>query len=162
MFGNISAFWEWKSLCKCYFIFYSYQFGVKVPVLPSQREEAQLWISLVIDISNFFTAPNFEHVLAVANEEGFVRLYDTEAQNTTKLISKGKYYMIFIWSDKYGMWWNQRKLYAGCLNLIWEVLASFHTLQSPVYRAAMWVCSYKSNGRWIAVCLPCLREAANK
>lgn len=37
---------------------------------------------------SFSAAPNFEHVLAVANEEGFVRLYDTEAQNTTKLISK--------------------------------------------------------------------------
>lgn len=71
---------------------------LKVPVFPPQREEAQLWISFVIDyyISHFFSAPNFEHVLAVANEEGFVRLYDTEAQNTTNLISKGKYYMIFI------------------------------------------------------------------
>lgn len=41
---------------------------------------------------NFFSAPNLEHVLAVANEEGFVRLYDTEAQTTSKLIVKGKYY----------------------------------------------------------------------
>lgn len=39
---------------------------------------------------NFFTAPNLEHVLAVANEEGFVRLYDTEAQTPIKLIFKGK------------------------------------------------------------------------
>ncbi|RLW06889.1 hypothetical protein DV515_00004040 [Chloebia gouldiae] len=37
----------------------------------------------------FSTAPNLEHVLAVANEEGFVRLYDTEAQTTSKLIFKG-------------------------------------------------------------------------
>ncbi|KAF1580619.1 hypothetical protein FQV11_0013083, partial [Eudyptes moseleyi] len=36
----------------------------------------------------FSTAPNLEHVLAVANEEGFVRLYDTEAQTTSKLIVK--------------------------------------------------------------------------
>ncbi|NWR47598.1 DTL protein, partial [Regulus satrapa] len=36
----------------------------------------------------FSTAPNLEHVLAVANEEGFVRLYDTEAQTTSKLIFK--------------------------------------------------------------------------
>jgi len=40
---------------------------------------------------NFFSAPSLEHVLAVANEEGFVRLYDTEAQTTSKLIFKGKY-----------------------------------------------------------------------
>ncbi|NXE89078.1 DTL protein, partial [Menura novaehollandiae] len=36
----------------------------------------------------FSTAPNLEHVLAVANEEGLVRLYDTEAQTTSKLIFK--------------------------------------------------------------------------
>ncbi|XP_008947622.1 PREDICTED: denticleless protein homolog [Merops nubicus] len=36
----------------------------------------------------FSAAPNLEHVLAVANEEGFVRLYDTEAQTTIKLIFK--------------------------------------------------------------------------
>ncbi|KAM9273302.1 denticleless protein homolog [Cariama cristata] len=36
----------------------------------------------------FSAAPNLEHVLAVANEEGFVRLYDTEAQPTSKLIFK--------------------------------------------------------------------------
>ncbi|NXJ60382.1 DTL protein, partial [Rostratula benghalensis] len=36
----------------------------------------------------FSSAPNLEHVLAVANEEGFVRLYDTEAQTTRKLIFK--------------------------------------------------------------------------
>ncbi|XP_041269545.1 denticleless protein homolog [Onychostruthus taczanowskii] len=36
----------------------------------------------------FSTAPDLEHVLAVANEEGFVRLYDTEAQTTSKLIFK--------------------------------------------------------------------------
>ncbi|KAL2305988.1 hypothetical protein Nmel_003887, partial [Mimus melanotis] len=36
----------------------------------------------------FSTAPNLEHILAVANEEGFVRLYDTEAQTTGKLIFK--------------------------------------------------------------------------
>ncbi|NXX20857.1 DTL protein, partial [Podargus strigoides] len=36
----------------------------------------------------FSAAPNLEHVLAVANEEGLVRLYDTEAQNTSKLIFK--------------------------------------------------------------------------
>lgn len=41
---------------------------------------------------DFFSAPNLEHVLAVANEEGFVRLYDTEAQTTSKLIFKGIYY----------------------------------------------------------------------
>ncbi|NXD68451.1 DTL protein, partial [Eolophus roseicapillus] len=36
----------------------------------------------------FSTAPNLEHVLAVANEEGFVRLYDTEAQTPSKRIFK--------------------------------------------------------------------------
>ncbi|NWH61549.1 DTL protein, partial [Geococcyx californianus] len=36
----------------------------------------------------FFSAPDLEHVLAVANEEGFVRLYDTEARSTSKLIFK--------------------------------------------------------------------------
>ncbi|NXG70389.1 DTL protein, partial [Baryphthengus martii] len=36
----------------------------------------------------FSAAPNLEHVLAVANEEGFVRLYDTEAQTASKLIFK--------------------------------------------------------------------------
>ncbi|NXH15393.1 DTL protein, partial [Bucco capensis] len=36
----------------------------------------------------FSAAPNLEHVLAVANEEGFVRLYDTEARSTSKLIFK--------------------------------------------------------------------------
>ncbi|XP_035177553.1 denticleless protein homolog isoform X1 [Oxyura jamaicensis] len=36
----------------------------------------------------FSAAPNFEHILAVANEEGFVRLYDTEAQTTSKVIFK--------------------------------------------------------------------------
>ncbi|XP_009070419.1 PREDICTED: denticleless protein homolog [Acanthisitta chloris] len=36
----------------------------------------------------FSTAPNLEHVLAVANEEGFVRLYDTETQTTSKRIFK--------------------------------------------------------------------------
>ncbi|XP_064302256.1 denticleless protein homolog [Phalacrocorax carbo] len=36
----------------------------------------------------FSAAPNLEHILAVANEEGFVRLYDTEAQTTSKLIFK--------------------------------------------------------------------------
>ncbi|NWV01595.1 DTL protein, partial [Upupa epops] len=36
----------------------------------------------------FSAAPNLEHVLAVANEEGFVRLYDTETQTTSKLIFK--------------------------------------------------------------------------
>ncbi|NXS32381.1 DTL protein, partial [Pomatostomus ruficeps] len=36
----------------------------------------------------FSTAPNLEHILAVANEEGFVRLYDTEAQSTSELIFK--------------------------------------------------------------------------
>ncbi|NXA10678.1 DTL protein, partial [Sapayoa aenigma] len=36
----------------------------------------------------FSTAPHLEHILAVANEEGFVRLYDTEAQATSKLIFK--------------------------------------------------------------------------
>ncbi|NXF83490.1 DTL protein, partial [Sclerurus mexicanus] len=37
---------------------------------------------------SFSTAPNLEHVLAVANEEGFVRLYDTEARASSKLIFK--------------------------------------------------------------------------
>lgn len=41
---------------------------------------------------NFFSAPNFEHILAVANEEGFVRLYDTEAQTTSKVIFRGKFH----------------------------------------------------------------------
>ncbi|NXG14204.1 DTL protein, partial [Grallaria varia] len=36
----------------------------------------------------FSTAPNLQHILAVANEEGFVRLYDTEAHDTSKLIFK--------------------------------------------------------------------------
>ncbi|NXF10872.1 DTL protein, partial [Smithornis capensis] len=36
----------------------------------------------------FSAAPHLEHVLAVANEEGFVRLYDTEAQAASKLIFK--------------------------------------------------------------------------
>ncbi|XP_064365724.1 denticleless protein homolog isoform X2 [Dromaius novaehollandiae] len=36
----------------------------------------------------FSAAPNLENVLAVANEEGFVRLYDTEAQSSSKLIFK--------------------------------------------------------------------------
>ncbi|XP_061204362.1 denticleless protein homolog [Neopsephotus bourkii] len=36
----------------------------------------------------FSTAPNMEHVLAVANEEGFVRLYDAEAQTPSKHIFK--------------------------------------------------------------------------
>ncbi|XP_068795889.1 denticleless protein homolog isoform X2 [Struthio camelus] len=36
----------------------------------------------------FSAAPNLEHVLAVANEEGFVRLYDTEAQSSSKFIFK--------------------------------------------------------------------------
>ncbi|KFP86632.1 Denticleless protein, partial [Apaloderma vittatum] len=36
----------------------------------------------------FSSAPSLEHVLAVANEEGFVRLYNTEAQTTSKLIYK--------------------------------------------------------------------------
>ncbi|NXD28296.1 DTL protein, partial [Spelaeornis formosus] len=36
----------------------------------------------------FSTAPSLEHILAVANEEGLVRLYDTEAQTTSKLIFK--------------------------------------------------------------------------
>ncbi|KFO75108.1 Denticleless protein, partial [Cuculus canorus] len=37
---------------------------------------------------SFSSAPNLEHVLAVANEEGFVRLYDTEDQTTRNLIFK--------------------------------------------------------------------------
>ncbi|NXC28947.1 DTL protein, partial [Campylorhamphus procurvoides] len=37
---------------------------------------------------SFSTAPNLEHVLAVANEEGFVRLYDTEARPSSKVIFK--------------------------------------------------------------------------
>ncbi|NXL89223.1 DTL protein, partial [Alectura lathami] len=37
---------------------------------------------------SFSAAPNFDHILAVANEEGFVRLYDTEAQTTSKAIFK--------------------------------------------------------------------------
>ncbi|NXK96603.1 DTL protein, partial [Formicarius rufipectus] len=37
---------------------------------------------------SFSSAPNLDHVLAVANEEGFVRLYDTEARATSKLIFK--------------------------------------------------------------------------
>ncbi|XP_056671874.1 denticleless protein homolog isoform X3 [Monodelphis domestica] len=32
----------------------------------------------------FSTAPNFEHILAVANEEGFVRLYNTESRTCRK------------------------------------------------------------------------------
>ncbi|XP_077013862.1 denticleless protein homolog isoform X1 [Tamandua tetradactyla] len=32
----------------------------------------------------FSSAPNMEHILAVANEEGFVRLYDTESQTFKK------------------------------------------------------------------------------
>uniref|UniRef100_A0A8V5G567 Uncharacterized protein n=1 Tax=Melopsittacus undulatus TaxID=13146 RepID=A0A8V5G567_MELUD len=36
----------------------------------------------------FSTAPTLEHVLAVANEEGFVRLYHTEAQTPSKLTIK--------------------------------------------------------------------------
>ncbi|KFV42176.1 Denticleless protein, partial [Tyto alba] len=36
----------------------------------------------------FFAVPSLEHVLAVANEEGFIKLYDTEAQTTSKLIFK--------------------------------------------------------------------------
>ncbi|XP_062429560.1 denticleless protein homolog [Rhea pennata] len=36
----------------------------------------------------FSAAPDLDHVLAVANEEGFVRLYDTEAQSSSKLIFK--------------------------------------------------------------------------
>lgn len=52
-------------------------------VIMRQLHNAQIHV-------NFFTAPNLEHVLAVANEEGFVRLYDTEAQTPIKLIFKGK------------------------------------------------------------------------
>ncbi|NWR89264.1 DTL protein, partial [Furnarius figulus] len=37
---------------------------------------------------SFSTASNLEHVLAVANEEGFVRLYDTEARASNKVIFK--------------------------------------------------------------------------
>ncbi|NXU90492.1 DTL protein, partial [Xiphorhynchus elegans] len=37
---------------------------------------------------SFSAAPNLEHVLAVANEEGFVRLYDTEARPSSKVIFK--------------------------------------------------------------------------
>ncbi|XP_074844719.1 denticleless protein homolog [Carettochelys insculpta] len=36
----------------------------------------------------FSTASDLQHVFAVANEEGFVRLYDTETQNTGKQIFK--------------------------------------------------------------------------
>lgn len=47
------------------------------------------WLHSIICF-NSFSAPNLEHILAVANEEGFVRLYDTEAQTPSKLIFKGK------------------------------------------------------------------------
>lgn len=35
-------------------------------------------------------APNMKHILAVANEEGFVRLYNTESQTYRKKCVKGK------------------------------------------------------------------------
>lgn len=37
-----------------------------------------------------YLAPNMEHILAVANEEGFVRLYNTESQTSKKKCIKGK------------------------------------------------------------------------
>ena len=53
-----------------------------------------------------------EHILAVANEEGFVRLYNTESQTSRKKCIKGKsrskiFVLIFLIhkaSRKLGFW----------------------------------------------------------
>lgn len=47
-----------------------------------------LFIYILFFIS--YLAPNMKHILAVANEEGFVRLYNTESQTYRKKCVKGK------------------------------------------------------------------------
>ncbi|XP_012493780.1 PREDICTED: denticleless protein homolog [Propithecus coquereli] len=45
-----------------------------------------------VAFSKFEKAPNMEHILAVANEEGFVRLYNTESQTCRKKCFKDGFY----------------------------------------------------------------------
>ena len=54
------------------------------------KKKKKLCYSLYILFFISALAPNMEHVLAVANEEGFVRLYNTESQSFRKKCFKGK------------------------------------------------------------------------
>lgn len=100
---------------------------------------------------NFFSAPNLEHVLAVANEEGFVRLYDTEAQTTSKLIFKGKCYRE---CDLHLMWQvrdlleSKKALCKSFKHKCGQYLNPFiyfAELSFQSSRAAAWVCFYNMN-----------------
>jgi hypothetical protein len=53
------------------------------------------WNFVLLFMYLFLLAPSMEHILAVANEEGFVRLYNTESQTSKKKCFKGKYNFYF-------------------------------------------------------------------
>lgn len=115
---------------------------------------------------NFFSAPNLEHILAVANEEGFVRLYDTEAQTTSKLIFKGKCY---IEPDLHLMWQvhdllEPKKTFCKLFkHKCGQYLNPFIYFTESSLQSSSMSMLLNGSSRWIVLhCFSCLRQAVDK
>lgn len=99
---------------------------------------------------HFFSAPNLEHVLAVANEEGFVRLYDAEAQTPSKHIFKGECCtecdLRLVWETPVLL--QPRKAFCKSFKRkCGQYLNPFVSFAGLLYKAAAGVCSYNSSSR---------------